>query len=58
MSAMKPSRVFGLSCALALLFAFFALARGELLSFLSLLYCAWVIFIAWLVASTVEKEAP
>lgn len=58
MSAMKPSQVFGLSCVMALLFAFFALARGDLLSFLSLLYCAWIIFLAWCVASTVEKETP
>lgn len=55
---MKPSQVFGLSCVMALLFAFFALARGDLLSFLSLLYCAWIIFLAWCVASTVEKETP
>lgn len=45
-SAMKPSKVFGLSCVMAGLFAFFALARGDLFSFLSLLYCAWIIFLS------------
>ena len=58
MSAMKPSQVFGISCGMASSFAFFALARGDILSFLSLLYCALIIFLAWLVASTVEEEKP
>lgn len=58
MGAMKPSQVFGLSCAMAGIFALFALLRGEVISFLSLLYCAYITFLAWLVASTVDKETP